>query len=71
MNRELQLTTGPGGRVLTNASVWSPDGEWIAFAAWRKGAGYDLYVVHPDGSGLQRVTRTKADEFSPSWVRRS
>ena len=51
--------------------AWSPDGEWIAFAAWRKGAGYDLYVVHPDGSGLQRVTRTKADEFSPSWARRT
>ena len=51
--------------------AWSPDGEWIAFAAWRKGAGYDLYVVHPDGSGLQRLTRTKADEFSPSWARRT
>ena len=51
--------------------AWSPDGEWIAFVAWRKGAGYDLYVVHPDGSGLQRVTRTKADEFSPSWARRT
>jgi Tol biopolymer transport system component len=51
--------------------AWSPDGEWIAFAAWRKGAGYDLYVVHPDGSGLQRVTRTKVDEFSPSWARRT
>jgi Tol biopolymer transport system component len=51
--------------------AWSPDGEWIAFAAWRKSAGYDLYVVHPDGSGLQRLTTTKADESSPAWVPRS
>jgi TolB protein len=51
--------------------AWSPDGEWIAFAAWRKSSGYDLYVVHPDGSGLQRLTKTKVDEFSPAWVRRT
>ena len=51
--------------------TWSADGEWIAFAASTRSSGYDLYVVHPDGSGLQRVTKTKADELSPSWVRRA
>ena len=51
--------------------TWSADGEWVAFAASTRSSGYDLYVVHPDGSGLQRVTKTKADELSPSWVRRA
>ena len=35
---------------------WSPDGEWIAF---RGGVGLDqqaLYVTHPDGSGVRRVS---------------
>jgi len=33
-------------------------------------AGNDLYAVHPDSTGLQRLTKTKADEFSPAWVPR-
>jgi Tol biopolymer transport system component len=57
--------------VAAEAPAWSPDGEWIAFAASTKLAGNDLYVVHPDGSGLQRLTKTKPDEFSPAWVRRT
>ncbi|MBN2506909.1 MAG: DUF3748 domain-containing protein [Verrucomicrobia bacterium] len=28
---EQQVTRGPGGRLLTNAGVWSPDSEWIAY----------------------------------------
>jgi hypothetical protein len=28
---ERQVTAGPGGRILTNANVWSPDGEWILY----------------------------------------
>ena len=29
MGDERQLTTGRGGKVLTNTGVWSPDGEWL------------------------------------------
>jgi len=25
------ITRGPGGRILTNTRVWSPDGEWIVY----------------------------------------
>jgi Tol biopolymer transport system component len=45
---------------------WSPDGRWILFAG-----GGALYVVHPDGTGLQQVrldtggSRYFATE--PSW----
>jgi len=28
---ERQLTRGPGGRILTNSGVWSPDGEWLVY----------------------------------------
>src|ERR1019366_6040436 len=28
---EVQLTKGPGGRILTNCAVWSPDGKWIVY----------------------------------------
>ncbi|MBM3878191.1 MAG: DUF3748 domain-containing protein [Verrucomicrobia bacterium] len=28
---EQQVTRGPGGRILTNSGVWSPDGEWIVY----------------------------------------
>jgi Tol biopolymer transport system component len=35
---------------------WSPDGQWIAFQAWQPPGAGQIYVVHPDGSGLRRVT---------------
>jgi hypothetical protein len=28
---ERQITRGPGGRILTNTGVWSPNGEWIVY----------------------------------------
>ncbi len=28
---ERQLTSGPGGRILTNCHVWSPDSRWIVY----------------------------------------
>jgi hypothetical protein len=28
---EKQVTRGPGGRILTNTGVWSPDSEWIVY----------------------------------------
>lgn len=51
---------GSGERKLTEGSldydpVWSPDGQWIAFTSERDGSA-DLYRMHPDGSGLERLT---------------
>src|SRR5262249_10198839 len=37
-----------------NAS-FSPDGQWVVFTSYRNGSA-DLYQVHPDGSGLERLT---------------
>ncbi len=43
---ERQLTRGPGGRVLTNTGVWSPDGQWIV---------YDTREVDFDGNSIRMV----------------
>jgi Tol biopolymer transport system component len=50
--------------------AWSPDGTWIAFANYEESSHQikDIYVIHPDGSGLTRLTNTPdADEDGPAW----
>ena len=40
---------------------FSPDGKWILFTSERTGDGQsDIYRVHPDGSGLERLTDNPA-----------
>ncbi|KAJ4916342.1 hypothetical protein Rs2_01892 [Raphanus sativus] len=41
-------------------ATWSPDNNWIVFASNREYVGtllMDLYVVHPDGTGLRKVAQ--------------
>ncbi|MBI5686820.1 MAG: DUF3748 domain-containing protein [Verrucomicrobia bacterium] len=47
---ELQVTRGPGGRVLTNTAVWSPDGQWIVYDTRSDAAGEKF-----DGSRIEMV----------------
>jgi TolB protein len=53
---------GDGGEV-----AWSPDGRSILFASRRdRSDNYrDIYVMRPDGSGVQRMTRARAE--TPAW----
>lgn len=71
------LTSGPGGDFRPS---WSPDGQWIAFSSdrtsqlpsahgrWEHLQIVDLYIVHPDGSGLKQLTPHGDFCGSPKWT---
>jgi Tol biopolymer transport system component/imidazolonepropionase-like amidohydrolase len=46
--------------------AWSPDGQAIAFFAYRDG-GYDLWAVSPDGSNQRKLTTGAYDDREPVW----
>jgi TolB protein len=70
------LTSGPGGDF---RPAWSPDGQWIAFSSdrgsdlpmakgrWEHLHLVDIYVIHPDGTNLRRITEHGNFCGSPKW----
>jgi Tol biopolymer transport system component len=73
---ELYLMSSAGGsfRQLTDSTGyqthaspdWSPEGRRISFAADLEG-NYDIYLMDPDGSNVEKLTSHVADDRSPAW----
>lgn len=53
-----------GGKL---SPAWSPDGKRILFVNLRRHAAAEVYSIRPDGTGLRRVTSSKADDVNPVW----
>jgi TolB protein len=58
----------------SDTADWSPDGRWIVFGGHPRVPGVDftanVYVIHPDGSGMRRLTHSTPGEgfdFFASW----
>lgn len=77
---------GTGIRQLTNEginahSVWSPDGEWVAFTSGRKGFKDEMalndrepqpygeiFAMRPNGSDVRQLTDNKWEDATPCWA---
>lgn len=61
---ETQVTTGPGGRLLTNTGVWSPDGRWLVHDTRSDPAGevFDgetIEAIHVDTREIRVLYRAR------------
>ena len=69
---EIYALTRDGVRKLTDNAWsdiyprWSPDGGRIAFAANPKG-NFDIFAMNADGTGIEALVATPADETEPDW----
>ena len=51
-----------GGMAFDSQPRFSPDGKWIAFISDRDGSE-NIWIIHPDGSGVKQVSKNTADDF--------
>ena len=53
-------------------AVWypvpGPDGRtWLTFSSNRNGAGYNIWAIQPDGTGLRQLTEEGTSTQAPRW----
>lgn len=58
----VRLTTGGNNKGPT----FSPDGQWVAFAA-NRGSDNDIYIIRVDGQNLRQLTFNPYAEWQPRW----
>lgn len=46
---------------------WSSDGRWIAIVVEETDGDSNIYRLHPDGTGLQKLTDHPDEDIAPSW----
>ncbi|MDM7972874.1 MAG: hypothetical protein QUT27_07445, partial [candidate division Zixibacteria bacterium] len=67
----MDLATGEAAQVPGTGRgdfnpVWSPDGQQMVF---NRGMGlYELFLIHPDGSGLRQLTFGGVQEWPVGWL---
>jgi len=71
-SRRQQLLSTNGPLLGAAEPAWSPNGRRIVFDGVRKkrhhGYAYDLYTIHPDGTGLTRITSGRSYPYAPAWA---
>ncbi len=55
-------------RYSDSQPAWSLDRRLIAFTRFRPGLGFDVYVMHADGTGARRLTHSRDGKAAqPDW----
>jgi Tol biopolymer transport system component len=50
-----------------NFPLWSPRGDRIAFARRNAAGDFQIFTIHPDGSGLKQLTNTHGNDAHLAW----
>ena len=59
------LTDGNGNH--DNFPAWSPKGDEITFSSDREDGDWEIYTIHPDGTGVRRITHIPGNDAHSSW----